>query len=265
MPLLTLSEIWIYPVKSLGGIRLNEAKVFPKGLQHDRRWMLIADENRFMTQREHPIMSLFKQTLKPTGVEVSFKGQTINIDFESDLIGDLIQSNVWDDAVEVKEVSKVHSDWFSDKLNMNCKLVSFPEKNLRPVDPDYAKHQEQVSLADAFPFLIIGEASLADLNSRLKEALPMNRFRPNFVFSGGEPYEEDRWNNFSIGRNKFAGVKPCARCVLTTINQDTAEKGIEPLATLSKYRKSGNKVLFGQNVLAITHDEVKEGDEIILG
>ena len=264
MGALTLSEIWIYPVKSLGGIRLKKAKVFPKGLQHDRRWMLIADENRFMTQREHPIMSLFKQTLKPTGVEISFKGQTIDIDFESELIGDSIQSNVWDDAVEVKEVSTVHSQWFSDKLNMNVRLVSFPEKNSRPVDVDYARNKEQVSLADAFPFLIIGESSLADLNSRLKEPLTMNRFRPNFVFRGGEPYDEDRWKNFSIGKNRFMGVKPCARCVLTTIDQDTAEKGIEPLATLSKYRKSGNKVLFGQNVLAIDHDEINEGDEIVL-
>ena len=244
MPPFTLTQIWIYPVKSLGGIRLKEAKVFPKGLQHDRRWMLIAGENRFMTQREHPILSFFKQTLTPTGIKVSFKGKTIDIDFEPGLIGDSIHATVWDDTVEVKEVSKFHSDWFSDKLKMNCKLVSFPEKNSRPVDPDYARNKEQVSLADAFPFLIIGEASLADLNSRLKEPLPMNRFRPNFVFSGGEPYEEDRWTNFSIGKNKFAGVKPCARCVLTTINQDTAEKGIEPLATLSKYRKSGSKVLF---------------------
>ncbi len=265
MPPLTLTQIWIYPVKSLGGVRVKEAKVLPKGLQHDRRWMLIADENRFMTQREHPVLSLFKQTLIPKGVEVSFNGRTIDIDFDSGLVGDIMQATIWEDSVEVREVSKRHSEWFSDALKMHCKLVSFPEKNSRPVDPDYARHQEQVSLADAFPFLIIGEASLADLNSRLQKPLPMNRFRPNFVFSGGEPFEEDQWENFSIGRNKFAAVKPCARCVLTTINQDTGEKGTEPLVTLSKYRRSGNKVLFGQNVLAIDHYEVKEGDEIVVG
>jgi hypothetical protein len=92
----------------------------------------------------------------------------------------------------------------------------------------------------------------------------MNRFRPNLVFSGGNPYEEDEWKNFSIGMNRFAAVKPCARCVMITVNQDTGTKGIEPLATLSMYRRKDNKVLFGQNVLAINHDEVHEGDEIIL-
>jgi hypothetical protein len=261
---LTLTQIWIYPVKSLGGIRLKEAKVLPKGLQHDRRWMLISNDNRFMSQREQPILSLFKQKLVADGIEISFNGTAIKIDFEKVVNGRSFRATVWDDAVEVKEVSKAHSQWFSDLLKTSCKLVVFPEGNSRPVDTDYAKNAEQVSLADGFPFLIIGEASLEDLNSRLKEPVPMNRFRPNFVFSGGEPYEEEQWTTFTIGKSKFVGTKPCARCVLTTINQDTAEKGTEPLVTLSKYRRQGNKVLFGQNVLAINHYEIKEGDKIIL-
>ncbi len=260
----TLTEIWIYPVKSLGGIRLKQSQVMPKGLKFDRRWMLIDEQNRFMTQREIHKMALFKQSLEGDTIRITFEGHSISL--TDDSISDApIESMIWEDGVVVNEVSKHHSEWFSDMMKIKCRLVSFPERNTRFVDETYATNQEQVSLADAFPFLIIGEASLADLNARLAEPVPMNRFRPNFVFSGDLPFEEDSWRNFSIGKNRFAVVKPCARCVLTTENQDTGEKGIEPLATLSKYRRDGNKVLFGQNVLAIDHDEVKEGDEIIIG
>ena len=121
-----------------------------------------------------------------------------------------------------------------------------------------------VSLADGYPLLIIGESSLADLNKRLAFPLPMNRFRPNLVFRGGEPYEEDIWRNFTVGRNRFVGVKPCARCVLTTVDQDTGKKGIEPLLTLAKYRKRDGGVYFGQNVIALDNYEIKEGDGITL-
>lgn len=260
MSQLTLTEIWIYPIKSLGGIRQKESKVMPKGLKFDRRWMLIDEQNRFMTQREIPKMALFRQSLEGEIITITFDGHSVSL--SDDILPEPIQSQVWDDGVVVNEVSKLHSEWFSDMLKINCKLVAFPETNGRPVDPNYSIHQEHVSLADGFPFLIIGEASLADLNSRLQEPVPMNRFRPNFVFSGGSPYEEDNWKFFSIGINKFAGVKPCGRCVMTTIDQATGEKGAQPLATLSKYRRDGNKVLFGQNVLAIDHNEVHEGDEI---
>jgi uncharacterized protein len=166
--------------------------------------------------------------------------------------------------VVVTEVSDTVSQWFTVQLGMRCRLVGFPEKNPRPVNPRYSVNNEHVGLADAYPFLIIGQSSLNDLNARLQEPLPMNRFRPNFVFTGGEPFEEDTWRNFAIGRNRFAGVKPCDRCVLTTVNQDTAEKGAEPLLTLSKYRKRDNKIYFGQNLVALDHTEVAVGDKITL-
>ncbi|MFM8738753.1 MAG: MOSC domain-containing protein, partial [Cytophagales bacterium] len=110
----------------------------------------------------------------------------------------------------------------------------------------------------------IGQSSLDDLNSRLQHHLPMNRFRPNLVFTGGQPYEEDNWRGFSIGKKRFVGVTPCARCVLTTIDQHTAMAGKEPLATLATYRKKENKIYFGQNVIALDYDEIFEGDEIIV-
>jgi len=264
---LRLSEIWIYPIKSLGGIRVKSAKVFEKGLEYDRRWMLIDSDNNFMTQRINPNMALFKWSMVDGQWSINYKTDSITFPFSHSISQSSnlsIKAIIWDDEVEVYEVNKDYSTWFSNRLGIECKLVSFPENNSRPVDANYQINHEQVSLADAYPLLLIGEQSLADLNSRLDEPVPMNRFRPNLVVRGSRPYEEDEWKNFSVGKNKFAAVKSCARCVLTTVNQYTGEKGIEPLATLSKYRKQESKVLFGQNLIAIDHDEIQEGDEIIL-
>lgn len=261
---LVLSEINIYPIKSLGGVRLRSAKVFEKGLEHDRRWMLIDEDNEFMTQRIHPKMALFKLSMSNDQFSITYGTDLIILPFKHPIIAKPIKAKIWEDIVDVFELSQDYSAWFSDRLHMKCRLVSFPEENARSVDARYQVNHEQVSLADAYPFLMIGEQSLADLNSRLEESVPMNRFRPNFVFSGGQAFEEDHWKKISIGKNKFAVVKPCARCVLTTVNQNTGEKGLEPLLTLSQYRKKENKVLFGQNLIALNYFEVYEGDEITL-
>lgn len=263
---LVLTEIWIYPVKSLGGIPLTSAKVMGKGLEFDRRWMLIDDNNVFMTQRIHTQMAMFQMELSGRQITVRKKNatssQSITFSADTSTTGEKIRAKIWDDEVDVYEIGQHLSKWFSEHLEMSCRLVSFPEKNPRAVDPKYNVNNEHVSLADAYPFLIIGQSTLNDLNTRLKEPVPMNRFRPNFVFTGGEPYEEDTWREFKIGENKFVGVKPCGRCVLTTVNQDTAEKGIEPLYTLSTYRKRETKVLFGQNLVALDHGIVRVGDKI---
>lgn len=264
MKQLSLSEIWIYPVKSLGGIRLSSAKVMGKGLAFDRRWMLVDENGQFLTQRVHPRMALFKLSMNDGQLHVSHKQHSIDIPLHGLALPEANRVTIWNDMVTAQEVSKEHSQWFSDLMDMKCRLVYFPEENPRPVDPTYKVNDEHVGLADAYPFLIIGQSSLDDLNSRLQEPVPMNRFRPNLVFTGGEPYEEDRWRNFTIGSARFVGVKPCARCVLTTVNQDTAEKGTEPLKTLSGYRKNGSKVLFGQNLVALNHHEIKAGDPITI-
>ena len=262
---LRLREIWIYPIKSLGGIRLRASPVMEKGLRYDRRWMLVDEHDTFMTQREHPRMALFRVGINGSQLTVTFDQHSTGIPIDTPATGGLVKTKVFDDDVEVIEVSRESSTWFSERLGVKCKMVSFPEENGRAVDPEYKINHEQVSLADAYPFLIIGEQSLADLNKRLKQPLPMNRFRPNLVFIGGKAFEEDEWRNFRIGKNRFVGVKPCGRCAITTVNQATGEKGVEPLATLSTYRKRDGKVYFGQNVIAIDHGEIVEGDEIGLG
>jgi uncharacterized protein len=263
---LRLTEIWIYPIKSLGGIRLKEAKVLKKGLALDRRWMLVDEHGNFLTQRNISTMALFKLNLEGDSLNIGFKGDGSQLEISTSARPKGVSESVkiWDDTVDAIEVDKETSAWFSEKLKMKCRLVSFPEQNPRAVDAIYKINDDHVSLADAYPFLIIGHQSVNFLNSKLEMPLPMNRFRPNFVFSGGEPNEEDTWRDFQIGENRFVGVKPCARCVLTTVNQETAEKGLEPLRTLATYRKKENKILFGQNLIAVDHTIVKEGDLIII-
>lgn len=258
----TLSEIWIYPIKSLGGIRLSSAEVKPKGLRYDRRWMLIDETGVFITQRVHSSMAFFKLSLSDDQFTIRYKNDSISLPAGAPVSSTPIRATIWEDTVEVHEVLGAYSQWFSQRLGINCRLVYFPEASQRLVDEKYRLDQDQVSLADGYPFLIIGQSSLDDLNRRLKNPVLMNRFRPNFVFIGGEPYEEDKWRNFKIGKNRFAGVKPCGRCVLTTVDQETAERGAEPLATLAAYRKTNNKINFGQNLLAIDCYEVHEGDKI---
>ncbi len=257
-----LTEIWIYPVKGLGGIRLSSSRVMEKGLQYDRRWMLVNERNTFMTQRDSSTLSLFKLSIQDVAFKVMFRDDAILLPFVHPVIHKPIETAVWGDSVTTFEVSKAHSEWFSQRLGIECKLVSFPEENPRPVAADYKINNEQVSLADGYPLLIIGQSSLDDLNGRLTSPVPINRFRPNLVFTGGAPFEEDNWKQFTIGKNRFAGVKPCARCIVPTINQDTGEKEREPLVTLSRYRKRDTEIYFGQNVLAIDQHEINVGDEI---
>jgi uncharacterized protein YcbX len=259
-----LSEIWIYPIKSLGGIRLQKARVLAKGLEHDRRWMLVDEQNRFITQREYPQLALFQLTISNDQLSIVHQANLDSIQFRMNTHEKTFEAvTIWDDQVQSAEVDKHISAWFSDQLNMKCRLMYFPESNSRPVDPAYAIQNEQVSLADGYPFLIIGQSSLDDLNARLPQPITMQRFRPNFVFTGGEPYEEDDWKNFTIGDVNFIGVKNCSRCVLTTVDPTTGVKGKEPLQTLSTYRKRNNKIYFGQNLLCLNTGSISLEEPII--
>ncbi len=269
MDIRRISEIWIYPIKSLAGVRLNTTVVKQKGLQYDRRWMLVDRDGRFLTQREHPRMALFNVAMTNDCLTVSALAnatnaidQSIRIELNTEVSGSFSRVVIWDDEVDAVEVNSEYNAWFSKQLDIECRLVFFPEGNRRDADPDYAKNNEQVSLADGYPFLIIGQSSIDELNRKLKEKVSIKRFRPNFVFSGGLPHEEDSWRNFMIGSVNFEGVKPCARCVLITVNPETGEGGVEPLKELSTYRKKNNKIYFGENLLARSYGEVSEGDVI---
>lgn len=267
MALSIVSQLFIYPIKSLGGIEVTSAKVFAKGLEFDRRWMLVDAGKKFMTQRLIPEMALFKTSFLNDDkgqIVIAFNGDTLTL--PSLNTGAFFSAQIWEDAVEVQEVDKEVSEWFTMQLGRPCSLVAFPEQNTRPVDADYAiSSTDQTSLSDGYPILMIGQSSLDELNSRLGNPMPVNRFRPNIVFTGGVPFAEDNFRQFAINKVAMAGVKPCARCVMTTIDQQTGTVGKEPLATLSTYRKIGNKVLFGQNVIPLNEGMIRVGDEILLG
>lgn len=247
---LVLSHIFIYPIKSLGGISVDSAYADKQGLKYDRRYLLVDETGMFITQRDFPQLALLKLSIIENGFNVlntMDSSQTV-IPFESDSKENL-SVKIWDDVCNAVMVSKDLNNWFSSAINKKCSLVYMSDDEKRLVEKKYINEEHIVSFADAYPFLIIGLASLEDLNSRLERPVPMNRFRTNFVFTGGNPYEEDYWKDFKISDAKFKAVKPCARCVITTTDQDTAERSVEPLKTLSDYRKINNKVMFGMNVV----------------
>jgi uncharacterized protein YcbX len=259
-----LSEVNIYPIKSLAGIRLDSALIEGRGLQYDRRWMLVDEDRKFITQREVPKMALVNIAVDEGGVTASVNGDKLRV--TGDLTtGETAIVDIWGALVEGAFYRKDVDEWFSDAIGSRCRLVLMPETTNRMVSPDFAIRQDDVvSFADGYPFLLIGEGSLADLNSRLDEPVPMNRFRPNFVVAGSDPFEEDTWKRIRIGSTEFHVVKPCARCVLTTVDQVTGVKnGKEPLRTLASYRNQNGNVLFGQNLIAeTTGGTISMGDAV---
>jgi len=262
---ITLTYLHSYPVKSLAGISLAEAVTEDRGLPYDRRWMLVDDAGIFLSQRKIPEMALVKLRLDTHGLLLEAPSQLpLSVGF-GERMGLETMVKVWDDTCRAYEVSTRANEWLSNYLGQSCRLVYMPDETQRVVDPVYNLGQNITSFSDGFPFLLISEASLTDLNSRLPASarpLPMNRFRPNLVVGGTEPYAEDTWKRIKIGEVVFHVVKPCSRCVMTTIDQDTGEKGIEPLKTMSQYRRVGSKIMFGQNLLQETNGMIRVGDRV---
>lgn len=257
-----VSELFIYPIKSLGGISVSTATVTDRGFAYDRRWMLVDMQNCFLTQREFAQMALLQVALTENGLQVRHKinGEVLDIPAVPQTIE--TATTIWDDICPAQFVNAEVDAWFSDMLSVKCRLVYMPGSTKRIVDENYATHKEITSFSDGYPFLIIGQSSLDDLNSRMAEPLPINRFRPNIVFTGSPAFEEDRMKHFTINAIDFYGVKPCARCMITTINQSNASAAKEPLKTLSTYRMNNNKVNFGQNLLHKGEGIIRVGDAL---
>ena len=263
--MLIVSDIYIYPVKSLGGFSVPAATLTDRGFKYDRRWMLIDENNRFISQREVSAMALLQVTLQEENLLITNKktAEFIKVPFEP-LTSETMMVSVWDDNCPAQRVSDEADAWFSRQLGISCRLVHMPNSTQRTVDEQYAHNKEITSFSDGYPLLIIGQASLDDLNNRLESPLPMNRFRPNIVFTGGLPFQEDDMKQFNIGDIQFFGVKPCARCVITTIDQESGIKAKEPLKTLSTYRAKNQKIYFGQNLLFNGSGTIRVGDMITL-
>ncbi|HNE69703.1 MAG TPA: MOSC domain-containing protein [Anaerolineales bacterium] len=258
--MIQLSNLTYYPIKACRGFDVAESQVERMGLANDRRMMVVTPSGKFLTQREYPRLALVTPTVKNGMVTLSAPN------FDSLQFG--IQSTGTPTPVEVwksKDVSAIDqgeesAQWLSDWLGVSVRLVHVADGFKRKLNPEYAVHaDDHTGFADGYPILIISEESLQDLNSKLDSAVPMNRFRPNIVVKGCEPFAEETWKRIRIGGVEMALVKPCARCVVTTIDKDTLAKSKEPLKTLSSYRMQELGAIFGVNVIPLNEGVVKVG------
>lgn len=259
-----LSQIYIYPVKSLGGIRVERWPVDRNGLRYDRKWMLIDRNGLFLSQRRLPKMALIKTRIDADSLLLSAPGQTdLVLPLDGDA-GDDVSVEIWNDYCLAKTVGAQADAWFSGFLNADCRLVYHPDDRVRPVDPDYARAGDRTAFSDGFPFLIVSEASLQELNRAMALDLSMLRFRPNLVAADCAGFAEDYWRQIAINGISFRLPKPCSRCSVPAINPDTAETGKEPLTTLNRLRRWQDKVYFGQNALHDNTGMLSAGDEIVV-
>jgi uncharacterized protein YcbX len=259
---LVLSDLYIYPVKSLAGIRVTSWQVVATGFEYDRKWMLIDADRQFLSQRRLPKMTLIKTALTENTLTLSASGMDdLRLSLEP-TTGDIINSTIWHDQVDTITVSAEADAWFSCFLNVECRLVYQPDTAIRPVNPDFANREDQTALSDGFPFLLISENSLVALNQAMQLNLAITRFRPNLVVSGCDAYDEDFWRQITIGNIGFRLPKPCSRCSVPTIDPATGKTGKEPLTTLNRIRKWQNKVYFGQNALHDGLGVLSVGDSV---
>jgi len=257
-----LDAMHIYPVKSMAGIPVTAWPVETLGLTYDRRWMVVDTAGRFVTQREVPKMCLIRVSLGPSCLELQAPGRG---GIETPLAPSPLRSQrvtVWGDPCDAWLPDPEADRWLSGVLDADLRLAFLPEGGGRSIDPHFDRLGRRVGFADGFPFLLIGAASLDDLNGRLSTPVPMNRFRPSLVVRGSPPFAEDTWRRAQIGRIHFDVVKPCARCATTTTDQATAERGVEPLRTLATYRRVEGEVRFGQNLIHRGTGELAVGDPV---
>lgn len=246
---LAVSELHVYPVKSCAGWTLDRAEAVATGFAHDREWMVADSEGGFITQRQYPKMALIRPSLSPEGLTLEAPGlPKIVVPIIED--GARVPVIVWESPCTAVDQGKAVSEWLSGYLGKECRLVRMAPEFQRGVKEKYRKSgKEVVGFADSMPFLLTSQASLDDLNSKLADKLPMDRFRPNIVVSGGAAFQEDAWKKIRIGSVVFRVSKACVRCEITTVDQRTGEKGGEPLETLGKYRTGPKGVMFGQNLI----------------
>ena len=258
--MITVSSLTYYPIKACRGFEIESATIERMGLQNDRRMMVVSPEGGHLTQREHPRLALVTPKLEDGTVTLSAPNYD-SIQFATQTSGATYPVSIWKSkGVQAIDQGDDAAQWFSDWLATPVRLVHIAGGLQRPVDSEYAVNgDDHTGFADGYPILVTSESGLQDLNTKLEKPVPMNRFRPNIVVSGGPAYVEDSWNRIRVGDVELAVVKPNARCVVTTIDKDTLEKSKEPLRTLEKYRKHKLGAIFGQNVIPLNEGRIQLG------
>ncbi|QGV81943.1 MOSC domain-containing protein [Streptomyces ficellus] len=270
MPTPALHALHVRPVKSLGGSSPVEAAVEPWGLAGDRRWMLIDTTAKVVTQRQHARLALaFAEQAPDGGLLVSAPGME-PLPVAVPEPSATVTTEIFRSKVEAVPAGAAADEWFGTYLGESVRLVHLDDPaRRRPIDPDHALPGETVNFADGYPLLVTTTSSLDALNALIAEGdhpdegpLPMDRFRPTVVVEGTAPWDEDDWTRVVIGGVSFRVAKPCARCVVTTTDQRTADRGREPLRTLARHRLIGNKMIFGQNLVPERTGVLRVGDPV---
>jgi uncharacterized protein YcbX len=256
-----LVALHLHPIKSCAGIAVARAEVTRRGLRHDRRWMVVDENGRFLTQRTLPEMALVRPSLHERGLRVTrdpLPPLDLPFTFSN---GTSIAIEVWSHqgpAVRHDEGSA----WFSRALGRSAQLVCMPDEIVRPVRWEQAEPGDEVSFADGFPLLVANASSLEDLNQRSNFRTDVRRFRPNLVVDGAPPWAEDCWRALRVGAVSLRVATPCARCVIPGIDPDTAESTPEPLRSLATFRKREHEVYFGVNAIPDGVGEIEVGDAV---
>lgn len=272
-PELRVASLHYYPVKSCAGIDIDVAEVGRRGFKDDRGWLVVDRNGQFVTQRQLPAMALIRATVVGSGEGRSLKLEapdmaplSVSESTRVDQSRGLRQHSVavWKDICTAVDQGEEAAEWLSTYLGKSLRLVRMAADGRRDVKAEKPDAPPaEVSFQDGYPFLIIAVASLEELNRRLDEPLLINRFRPNIVVSGAEPFAEDTWQSVKIGDVVLTLDKACARCVITTVDQKTALKGVEPLRTLATFRKNeDNEVMFGQNAIHVNSGVIRVNDMV---
>lgn len=259
-----ISELWIYPVKSMRGTSVQEAALTPRGLEYDREWMVIDTEGYFVTQREEPRLAQITPAITEEGLTLTnAHGESVTVEREHWEGKNRIPAKVWSTQVEGIDQGRLVGSFLSDCFNRRLWLVRMPGDCVRRPRRRTEGSDVRLGFQDGYPILLTSEESLAELDKYAETPVPMGRFRPNIVVRGCDtPYEEDGWSSFTVNDVTFHAVKPCARCVMTTIDQVSGRStGKEPLRTLSTMRREGKEVLFGMNVNHYGTGMLRVGDE----
>jgi uncharacterized protein len=261
--MITVSNLTYYPIKACRGFDVPASNIQRMGLEHDRRMMVITPDGGFLTQREYPRLALITPSLKNEALTLSAPNfDSLQIGIQK--TGTPTPVEIWSSAgVDAIDQGDEAAAWLSDWLGVSVRLVHIADGFKRKLNPNYAVNtDDHTGFADGYPILIISEESLQDLNGRLDSAVQMNRFRPNLVLKGCEPFAEDTWKRIRIGDVEMALVKPCPRCVVTTIDKETLKKNKEPLKTLSVYRNHELGAIFGMNTIPLNEGRIEINMEV---
>jgi len=258
-----LSAIHVFPIKSCAPLLPGEARVEPRGLAGDRRWMIADASGRFLTARQHPRLTLVRPRPDGDGLRLDAPGMA-TLRLAPPAAGTRVEATVWKSTVQALPASVEADAWISAWLGLPARFVYMDADCVCAVDPDHGQPGDEVSFADGYPLMLISQAALDALNTRLAQPVPMLRFRPSLVVAGTAPHAEDDWKRIRVGDVVFDVVKPCTRCVFTTVDFERGEfdPSGEPLRTLTTYRRTPKGVTFGQNLIPRGRGTLRVGDAV---